>query len=43
MDEEQALRETALTPSARALADIRLVLAVVMLIGRLLRDRKSVV
>ena len=35
MDEEQALRETALTPSARALADIRLVLAVVMLIGGL--------
>lgn len=35
MDEEQALRETALTPSARALADIRLVLAVVMLIDGL--------
>ena len=35
MDEEQVLRETALAPSARALADIRLVLAVVMLIGGL--------
>ena len=35
MDEEQVLRETALAPSARALADIRLVLAVVMLIDGL--------